>query len=307
MGPGSFHRRRSDGPAGRPHRSTLGGPDARGGDPGSDGRQASADRGVRDARTAGWHQGLPGPVPAQPDPHLPGDHHHQQGRVHLPDLAGHVHDPRTDHIPALRPRQAHDHAPDPHRGRDPSGESSRPRSGRVGAGSYLDLPGHHAHLGLSLHLSGESGVADVSSAGRTLVAIAVVALALVGVYFAREILVPFLLAAVIAYTLNPLVAALERRGVRRSLGALLVMGGVALAVIGVVAAAVPEMIDQFASFGERLPAYRAALEERLRPLAAHLQERYAEQIQMLIDQARAASSRIVPAAAGWAAAGLRGI
>lgn len=140
--------------------------------------------------------------------------------------------------------------------------------------------------------------------------IAVAALAgaaLAGVYFAREILVPFLLAGMIAYTLDPLVAALERRGISRGYGAILVMATLALMVVGLAAAVIPELIEQTSRFSERLPDYRLALLERLEPLEQYLQARHPDLLASIQARIVAAANDLLPAAAGWAVSGLKGI
>ncbi|HET9481916.1 MAG TPA: AI-2E family transporter [Candidatus Polarisedimenticolia bacterium] len=139
---------------------------------------------------------------------------------------------------------------------------------------------------------------------RNLVAGAVVLIVLVGVYFARGLLSPFLLAAVIAYLLNPAVAALQRRGVRRPVGTLLVMGGLAAVVLGLLALMVPEMIAQVDHFRDRLPGYQAALRENLKPMEEYFRTRFPDQFEAIQAQAAEEARGALPAVAGWLGARL---
>jgi len=146
----------------------------------------------------------------------------------------------------------------------------------------------------------------MTSGLRNLGIVAAVAIGLTGIYFARSVLVPFLLAAVIAYTLNPVVAALERRGVRRTLGAILVLAALALALAGAVALVVPETIRQFQQFSDRLPGYIQAIQGRLEPMETYLRERYPEQLEAIRAKALDWGRGILPALIGGLAAGIKG-
>lgn len=146
----------------------------------------------------------------------------------------------------------------------------------------------------------------MSAALRVFVALAAIMLALAGVYFARSILIPFLLAAVIAYTLSPAVAFLERRGIRRGLGALLVMAGLIVTMAGVMALMIPELIDQGRQFMDRLPGYVAAVRARIAPLESYLHERYPEQMETIRAQALEWGRRILPTVAAGLASTLQG-
>lgn len=142
---------------------------------------------------------------------------------------------------------------------------------------------------------------------RTLISVAAAGLGLAGIYLARDVLVPFLLSAVIAYALNPIVAALQRRGVARSVGALLVLGALVLALAGAMAAVVPEVVHQVRQFGDRLPGYREALLEKLRPVEEYLQEKYPDQLEAIRTRALESVRGFLPALAGWAFSGLKSV
>lgn len=81
-----------------------------------------------------------------------------------------------------------------------------------------------------------------------------------------SILLPFVLGMAIGYFLDPLVGAIERRGVARAWasGAIIVaffaLGGLLMLLV------VPAVVEQSSSLAKHLPALLAALEERLEPL-----------------------------------------
>jgi len=135
---------------------------------------------------------------------------------------------------------------------------------------------------------------------RSLLVGGVALLAAVGIYLARHVLVPFLVAGVIAYTLDPLVAILERRGVRRGLGALLVMAALILILLGVAYATIPEMISQVRLFVDRLPGYLQAVKATFDPSIAWLEQRYPEQVALVETQTAEAVRGLMPAVAGGA-------
>ena len=142
---------------------------------------------------------------------------------------------------------------------------------------------------------------------RTLTVGVLVVAAVAGVYLARHVLVPFVLSAVIAYTLAPVVALLERRGIRRSWGAFIVMVALLLVLSGAMLAIVPEMIEQVRLFADRLPGYTAAVEQRLAPLTSWLEQRFPGQLETIRAQAVESAGGVLPSVAGWVAAGLKGI
>ncbi|WP_336922855.1 AI-2E family transporter [Aquipuribacter sp. SD81] len=106
------------------------------------------------------------------------------------------------------------------------------------------------------------GVASWSWLGILALA-AVVVLALSAV---AGLVVPFVVAVVVAALLVPLVDALERRGVPRVAGALLVLAGFLLVVVLVAALSVAAVVSQWsvvtADLGDGLRAFSAWLEER---------------------------------------------
>ena len=80
-----------------------------------------------------------------------------------------------------------------------------------------------------------------------------------------EILLPFILGAVIAYLLNPAVDALGRRKIGRGPAALLILGIFSVIVGGLMALTLPVLARETAEFYNTLPAYLDKLEAFLYP------------------------------------------
>lgn len=68
------------------------------------------------------------------------------------------------------------------------------------------------------------------------------------------ILSPFIVSAVLAYILNPLVVKLQRRGVRRGLAALVVMSAAFLVLIALMLVIIPMLVEQVNSVVAKIPA-----------------------------------------------------
>lgn len=103
---------------------------------------------------------------------------------------------------------------------------------------------------------------------------ALLAVALVGggllVYAVRAVLPPFILAAVLAYTLTPPVEALERRGLGRGWAILLVYACVGLFVGAVIAFVLPVFISEMEHLAAAVPEYS----DRLHAAVQALEGRY---------------------------------
>lgn len=85
------------------------------------------------------------------------------------------------------------------------------------------------------------------------------------VWTLRSVLVPLLLAFVLAYALDPIVDRLHRLGISRGLGAIVVLGGFLVGVVALLLASVPYFVDEFAAAGDQLPAQLSALHKRFDP------------------------------------------
>jgi predicted PurR-regulated permease PerM len=90
----------------------------------------------------------------------------------------------------------------------------------------------------------------------------------------RGIFLPLLLGLGIAYVLNPAVTSLERRGLPRRWGALIIALVVLLGLLGLLFYVVPEISAQVRRLAERFPEYEQRLEAQLAPWLDRLQARY---------------------------------
>lgn len=79
------------------------------------------------------------------------------------------------------------------------------------------------------------------------------------------ILSPFIIAAVLAYILNPLVVKLQKRRMKRGLAALVVMSGAFLVLIALLLVIVPMLIEQVNSVIARIPALVDFVQQKLLP------------------------------------------
>jgi len=74
-------------------------------------------------------------------------------------------------------------------------------------------------------------------------------------YVLKAALTPLAAAFVIAYLLDPLIDRLERLGVRRRLGILLVLGMAGLTVFAVLLLGIPRLVREVSALAERMPGY----------------------------------------------------
>src|SRR5688572_17202664 len=91
-------------------------------------------------------------------------------------------------------------------------------------------------------------------------AVATVLATVAGLYFAQEVLIPFVLAMLLAFLLAPLVRGLQRRGLRR-VPAVLVVVAVAFGVIFMLGWAVG---GQVVDVAENLPQYQGEIVRKVR-------------------------------------------
>lgn len=83
--------------------------------------------------------------------------------------------------------------------------------------------------------------------------LAIVLLGIVALF--NNILLPFVVGAIIAYLLNPLVRILGIKGMKRWLAALVILGIFILAVAGILAIVIPLLIKEIGEFATHLPEY----------------------------------------------------
>ncbi len=144
---------------------------------------------------------------------------------------------------------------------------------------------------------------------RTVITAAVILLLGAALYFAGHILVPFMMAGVIAYVLDPIVDWLQRRaGLGRNMAILAVMAGLVLILAGALALAIPELIEQVTQFTQRMPAYVSQVREKIKPLLDYLQANYPGYLDNFQQKALESAQTLAPAVGGWlATTGLFGI
>jgi len=115
-------------------------------------------------------------------------------------------------------------------------------------------------------------------AQRAALAIGVVLTLMLAFWMFAPILTPFVLAAVIAYFLDPPTTRLQRIGVPRGLAALLMILGVAaLALLGLLLL-YPLLIAQVAVLLQRLPSYVLGIGQALREAMEALAERFGPEV-----------------------------
>jgi predicted PurR-regulated permease PerM len=93
--------------------------------------------------------------------------------------------------------------------------------------------------------------------------IAMLAAIVAAVALLREVLLPFVAGAVLAYVFNPLATRLERLGINRLLATLLIVACVFALILTVLFLTVPVLVRELSDFVENFPAYL----ERLHNLA----------------------------------------
>lgn len=112
----------------------------------------------------------------------------------------------------------------------------------------------------------------VARAARWVIVGAAVASALFAVLFVlKAALTPLAAAFVIAYLLDPLIDRLERIGVRRRLGILLVLMLVGALVLATLLVAIPRLVREIGALAERMPVY---LERLITVVVPQLETRF---------------------------------
>jgi len=100
--------------------------------------------------------------------------------------------------------------------------------------------------------------------------VAVLTVLALGLWLLRSILLPFVLGMAAGFLLDPLVAWLERRGVRRSWAASVIVAGSYASGALVLLLVVPVAVEQAGMLLARLPEWLGGALDALRPLAARL-------------------------------------
>lgn len=104
-------------------------------------------------------------------------------------------------------------------------------------------------------------------------------------YLVRELFLPFILAIVLVYLLNPLVNRMEKRGTQRVAAILILYLGVIIVVTSLLMYGVPRMVNQLETLVESIPIYTDQVEEIVR----NIQRRFADSavppgVQQIVDE-----------------------
>lgn len=133
---------------------------------------------------------------------------------------------------------------------------------------------------------------------RLLVFLGALLTVLVALILLRRIVMPLLLGLAIAYFLDPAVSALQRRGVSRTIGTVLLAVVAVLVLATVVLLIVPALVDEAGTLAERIPEYRQELQQRIEPLLDRLRARYPEQLAVVEQRLRSFLEENFPRLAG---------
>lgn len=127
--------------------------------------------------------------------------------------------------------------------------------------------------------------------------LAALALFLLAVWLLSDILLPFVAGLVLAYFLNPVAVALQRLGLPRLAGSLIILGSSIVALLLLVVYLLPVLGGQIARLAERLP-------DDIAILAGHIDRILPDWLRDLLAQAEAAASGadLAARAASWMAA-----
>jgi predicted PurR-regulated permease PerM len=120
----------------------------------------------------------------------------------------------------------------------------------------------------------------------------------------RPVLLPFLAGLAIAYFLEPAVTALEKRNVRRWMGALIVLSGFLFVVVSIILLIWPVVNHQLGALINSLPEYIAKLREHYLPWAEDWLARFTpEDVEKIRDAAAQSSGE----AMGWVSQAVKNI
>lgn len=123
-------------------------------------------------------------------------------------------------------------------------------------------------------------------------------------YLLRGVLLPFVAGAAVAYFLDPVADWLERRGLSRVLATIAITTLFVLGFVAVVLLLVPALQREVTDFIGRLPDYAVALENRLRPVIAHLQELLPREE---VEKMREGAGSVVAGVSSWVIQVLKGV
>lgn len=106
---------------------------------------------------------------------------------------------------------------------------------------------------------------DASTWGRPLTALFVILCASTLLYLSKSILVPFLLASLLAYAFDPVVDLLEKKGFPRSASICLIFALIVVALFLILFFVLPTLQDQLTKMFKQLPSYLTHLHQEVVP------------------------------------------
>ncbi|MBW3594699.1 MAG: AI-2E family transporter [Actinobacteria bacterium] len=121
---------------------------------------------------------------------------------------------------------------------------------------------------------------------RVVFTAAAAALLLYSLYRVRSVLLLVFVAAFLAVGLDPAVAWLERKGLKRGLAVAVIFLTLVLSIVGFIAAVVPPLVEQVANFATNLPEYIDDLANRNERIAEYVRDNdIADRLRDSVEQA----------------------
>ncbi len=106
------------------------------------------------------------------------------------------------------------------------------------------------------------------------------------IFVARNILLPFFLAFLLAYVLDPVVDILEKRGIRRTVGIAVVTGVMLILFLLVCSYAYPILHRHISELADTLPVYAEKIKNKLGPVISDFSVKYELEIDQVVDNAK---------------------
>lgn len=134
-----------------------------------------------------------------------------------------------------------------------------------------------------------------SSLYKSVIVFIAAILGLVFVYMIRDVLILFVLAAILAYAVNPLVSWLDAHRIRRTFSVIVVIGGLVAASIVGISYLIPAIIDQVQAISANIPSWVRDANSLWTDLVerAPFLGTYQIDTQQLVEQATAATEPIL--------------
>lgn len=87
------------------------------------------------------------------------------------------------------------------------------------------------------------------------------------------ILLPFVIGAVLAYFLNPVVSKLQKKGMRRWIAVVLILSGFIIFITAILAVSAPLVARQVSQFADNMPEYSDRIMEKINPYLDWVQDK----------------------------------